>query len=128
MKTNETINQIINEICTCFYLINDYTETNETINAKEKVYSLYRNDNQFDNIKNDLDDTISQYGFKTENQGFICGFKTAIEIFDTLISAIADLDITSLHNKENFAEFISLYFNLFLISYGQALKQVKKAL
>lgn len=128
MKTNETINQIINEICTCFYLINDYTETDKTIEAKEKVYSLYCNDNQFDNIQNDLDDAISQYGFKTENQGFICGFKTAIEIFDALISAIGDLDIISLHNKENFAEFISLYFNLFLISYGQALKQVKKAL
>lgn len=128
MKTKETITQMINEICTCFYLINDYTETDETIKAKEKVYSLYRNDNRFDNIRNDLEDTISQYGFKAEDQGFTYGFKTAIEIFNYLISAISDLDIISLLNKENFAESISVYFNLFIISYGHALKEVKKAL
>lgn len=128
MKSNETINQIINEICTCFYLINDYSETDETIKAKETIYSLYWNDNQFDNIRNDLEDAISQYGFKAEDQGFTYGFNTAIEIFNYFISAISDLDIISLHNKENFAESISLYFNLFIISYGHALKEVKKAL
>lgn len=110
MKTKETTDQMIKEICKIFYDLSDYTETAELTAAKEKVYSLYWNDKRFKDIMLKMEQAILDYETEAQIQGFTFGFKKALELL----------------NDFNFNEYFYTMFNLYMTGYSKALAHKKK--
>lgn len=140
MEVNELINKAINEICNDIYNCCEHTDTKEVVERSKKIYNIYWNDERFDNIKYDLDWAIFEAEIANEKQGFVLGFKKAVEMFEEVFSLILNLNLTN-YTINSDKEIISgqgytykdcefkimwSFIKIYIIGYGQGLKKSKK--
>lgn len=67
-----------------------YADFPDTSAAYENVYSVYWNNPKFEDIRYDLDCAILQAFAEYEKQGFIYGFRKAIELLELEKSPLSD--------------------------------------
>jgi len=76
------IDNMIEEICDKCLNDDSFTDSKEAKKADEKVYKLFWDNELFLKVRLDLDAAITEAEWRYEKQGFILGFKKAIELFE----------------------------------------------
>ena len=78
---DKMINAMIEAIYNEFVREGDYSDLPEATQARDNTYNLYWDNPKFEDIRHELDAAIGQSDCASEKQGFIYGFKKAMELF-----------------------------------------------
>ena len=78
---DKMINAMIEAIYNDFRSKGDYSDLPEATQARDNTYNLYWDNPKFEDIRHELDGAIGQSDCASEKQGFIYGFKKAMELF-----------------------------------------------
>lgn len=76
------IDNMIEEICDKCLNEDSFTGSKEAEEVDKKIYKLFWNNKLFSEIRFDLDGAITEAEDAYKKQGFILGFKKAIELFE----------------------------------------------
>ncbi len=79
---DKMINAMIEELYNDFVEKGDYLDLPETKEASGKVYDIYWDNPNFEDVRRNLENAISNNAIMYEKQGFIYGFKKAMELFE----------------------------------------------
>lgn len=77
------IDSMIKQIRDAFYEAGAYKDFPETKEARKAVYDFYWNDPKFESVRTELDFVIGRSEATCEMQGFVFGFRKALEMLES---------------------------------------------
>lgn len=75
------------KIAVDWYAENEIPDTEEAKNASSELYALYWNDAKFSDIRFELETLIFRRVYLHEKQGFLAGFRYALELLSEEVKA-----------------------------------------
>ena len=77
---NTVIKGIAEELAKRAYIDAELLNTEEINAVSDEIYGLYWDNPKFSDVRCDLEEKILRRAVLTEQNGFICGFKCAVEM------------------------------------------------
>ena len=80
---DKLVDSMIKQIRDAFYEAGAYKDFPETKEARKAVYDFYWNDPKFESVRTKLDFVIGRSEATCEMQGFVFGFRKALEMLES---------------------------------------------